>query len=48
MHKRISPRGDQNHIGEALNIVNNIIVKHVIFNCGPYNNLENSLIKVVD
>ena len=21
-------------------MVNNIIVKHVIFNCGPYNNLE--------
>jgi len=32
-------------MGEASNIVNNIKVENVIFNCGSYNNLEKSLIK---
>lgn len=32
-------------MGEANNIVNNIKVENVIFNCGSYNNLEKSLIK---
>ncbi|MBE6158625.1 MAG: DNA internalization-related competence protein ComEC/Rec2 [Firmicutes bacterium] len=40
--------GDQDHVGEAINIINNIKVERVIFNCGPYNNLEKELIKVLD
>ena len=34
-------------MGEAKNIVNNIKVENVIFNCGSYNNLEKSLIKLL-
>ena len=35
-------------MGEAINLVNNFKVKKVIFNCGPYNDLESELIKVLD
>ena len=35
-------------MGEAINLVNNFKVEKVIFNCGPYNNLEQELIKVLD
>ena len=48
MHKRISPHGDFDHMGEAINLVNNFKVKKVIFNCGDYNDLEKELIKVLD
>ena len=48
MHKRTSPHGDFDHMGEAVNIVNNFKVEKVIFNCGPYNDLEKELIKVLD
>ena len=41
----ITTHGDYDHMGEAKNIVNNIKVGNVIFNCGSYNNLEKSLIK---
>lgn len=34
MHKRMSPHGDFDHMGEAINLVNNFKVKKVIFNCG--------------
>ena len=44
----ILTHGDYDHIGEASNIVNNIKVENVIFNCGPYNDLEKELIKVLD
>ena len=27
-------------MGEAVNLVNNFKVEKVIFNCGPYNDLE--------
>ena len=40
--------GDFDHMGEAINLVNNFKVEKVIFNCGPYNNLEKDLIKVLD
>ena len=40
--------GDYDHIGEAINLVNNFKVEKVIFNCGPYNDLEKELIKVLD
>ena len=48
MHKRMSPHGDYDHMGETINLVNNFKVEKVIFNCGPYNDLENGLIKVLD
>ena len=40
--------GDYDHMGEAVNLVNNFKVEKVIFNCGPYNDLEQELIKVLD
>ena len=48
MHKRMSLHGDFDHIGEAINLVNIFKVEKVIFNCGPYNDLEQELIKVLD
>ena len=44
----ILSHGDYDHIGEAINLVNNFKVGKVIFNCGPYNDLEKELIKVLD
>ena len=35
-------------MGEAINLVNNFKIDKVIFNCGPYNDLEKELIKVLD
>ena len=35
-------------MGEAINLVNKFKVENVIFNCGPYNDLEQELIKVLD
>ena len=40
MHKRMLPHGDFDHMGEAINLVNNFKVEKVFFNCGPYNELE--------
>ena len=48
MHKNISPHGDYDHMGEAINLVENFKVEKVIFNCGEYNDLEKELIKVLD
>ena len=48
MHKRMSPHGDYDHMGEAINLVNNFKVEKVIFNCGEFNDLEKELIKVLD
>ena len=36
----ILTHGDYDHMGEAINLVNNIKIEKVIFNCGPYNDLE--------
>ena len=44
----ILTHGDYDHMGEAINLVNNIKIEKVIFNCGPYNDLEQELIKVCD
>ena len=44
----ILTHGDFDHMGEAINLVNNFKVEKVIFNCGPYNDLEKELIKVLD
>ena len=35
-------------MGEAVNLVNILKVKKVIFNCGELNDLESSLIKVLE
>lgn len=40
--------GDYDHMGETINLVENFKVEKVIFNCGPYNKLEQKLIKVLD
>ena len=48
MHKRISPHGDYDHMGEAINLVENFKVEKVIFNCGVFNDLEQELIKELD
>ena len=40
--------GDYDHMGEAINLVNNFKVEKVIFNCGEFNELEKDLIKVLD
>lgn len=44
----ILTHGDFDHMGEAINLVNSFKVEKVIFNCGPYNDLEKELIKVLD
>ena len=48
MHKRYSPHGDYDHVGETINLVNNFKVEKVRFNCGEFNQLEQYLIKVLD
>ena len=48
MHKRMSPHGDYDHMGEAINLVENFKVEKVILNCGNFNELEQDLIKVLD
>ena len=44
----ILSHGDQDHCGEAINLVKNYKVEHVIFNCGDFNDLEKELIKVLN
>ena len=44
----ILTHGDYDHMGETIKLVNNFKVEKVIFNCGPYNDLEKELIKVLD
>ena len=44
----ILSHGDYDHMGEAINLVNNFKVEKVIFNCGEFNDLEQELIKVLD
>ena len=44
----IISHGDYDHMGEAINLVENFKVEKVIINCGSYNDLENELIKVLD
>ena len=48
MHKRISPHGDYDHMGEAENLINNFNVENVIFNCGESNELETRLIQTLE
>ena len=44
----ILSHGDYDHMGEAINLVNNFKVDKVIFNCGKYNDLEQELIKILE
>jgi len=44
----ILTHGDYDHMGDTLNVIENIKVKKVIFNCGEYNDLEKDLIKVLE
>ena len=44
----ILTHGDFDHMGEAINLVENFKVEKVIFNCGEFNDLEQELIKVLD
>ena len=44
----ILTHGDYDHMGEAINLVENYRVEKVIFNCGEFNELEQDLIKVLD
>lgn len=44
----ILTHGDYDHMGEAINLVNNFKVEKVIFNCGEYNDLEKELIRVLN
>ena len=44
----ILTHGDYDHMGEAISIINNYKVNKVILNCGPKNELEQDLIKVLN
>ena len=44
----IITHGDYDHMGEAINLVENFKVEKVIFNCGGFNDLEQELIKVLN
>ena len=44
----IITHGDYDHMGEAINLVENFKVEKVIFNCGEFNELEQELIEVLD
>ena len=48
MHKCMSPHGDFDHMGEAINLVETFKVEKEIFNCGEYNDLEKELIKMLE
>ena len=41
----ILTHGDSDHMGEAINLVDNFDIEKVIFNCGEYNDLEKDLVK---
>lgn len=43
----ILTHGDYDHAGDAINIINKIKVKHVIFNSDLYTNIESNIIKVL-
>lgn len=46
--KLIITHGDYDHMGEAVNLVNDFKVEQVVFNCGSYNNLEINLMNLLD
>ena len=44
----ILTHGDYDHMGEAVNLVNDFKIEQVVFNCGEFNDLEKELIKVLN
>ena len=48
MKTLILTHGDYDHMGEAINLVENFKVEKVIFNCGEFNELEQKLTEVLD
>ena len=44
----ILTHGDYDHLGEAINLVENFKVKKIIFNCGDFNESEQNLKKILD
>lgn len=44
----ILTHGDYDHLGDAINFVLDFKVEKAIFNCGEFNNLENTLIKTLN
>ena len=44
----ILTHGDYDHMGEAINLVENFKVEKVIFNCGDFNELEQELIQILN
>lgn len=44
----ILTHGDADHMGDSIYLINNLKVNKVIFNCGEFNDLEKSLIKVLN
>ena len=44
----IITHGDYDHMGEAINLVNNFKVEKIIFNCGEYNDLEKELMNALE
>jgi len=44
----ILTHGDYDHMGNAINLVNNFKVENVVLNCGSHNDLENEFIKVLN
>ena len=48
MHKCISPHGDYDNMGKAINLVENFKVEKVVFNCGEFNELGQELIEVLE
>ena len=43
----IISHGDYDHMGDAINLIENFKVDNVIFNCGEFNKLENELISIL-
>ena len=48
IHYLILTHGDFDHMGDAEHFIQYFKVDKVIFNCGPHNDLENKLIKVLN
>jgi len=46
MYKRMLLRVDYDHMGEAINLVENFKVEKVRFNCGEFNDLGKDLIEI--
>ena len=48
LHYLIITHGDYDHMGEAINLVENFKVDKVILNCGKFNEFEQDLIKILE